>query len=660
MQNISSHPDEERVTCLTIAELLQEDVTYVIPPYQRNYDWNEDNIRPFIHDLIDMCRSDRNHHLGSLVVFPSPQLESSTSTPYEVVDGQQRLTTLAILIAALKIPNLVRLRYQCRDHAQQALDALHNLSDDRSQGSGPSRPILGAKDGHGDASGIARGAAIVEQVLAELADDADLRASLASRLLSHARLVRYVLPASTDVAEYFETMNTRGVQLEKHQIIKARMMEVLPNHGERTCFARIWEACEAMDGYVVTAFDPRIRATLFGPSLGDLPCLSFPDMAALWDAGADDGATSLDALRASTSQAVTKSSDQDEGSRFTPVITFPHFLLHVLRIMYRNGICDGTAGSTTVALDDKRLLEIFDAFLVTASPNGPRAERVRSFILLLLRCRALSDRYILKMDKAPDSAGWSLRRPEAGKGSHPSTVHYVRSFGDDGTLQDRLLFLQSALHVSWPAMPYKHWFQAALAWLDRHGREGVIDGTAYLRYLESVAQGMVYGWMGPQPGPDHAQIVDQCLQVGRHSVPTPSLPDAAARLTYDSRPPAYVFNYLDYLLWVSHPDDEKIRQFTLTVRGSIDHHFPQHPREVGDGIPVNLHAFGNLSLVSHDRNASMGNRLPREKQDYYVRNHHDSIKQMLMTRNQGTWNADAIDTHGQDMIRLLVQDSQQA
>jgi hypothetical protein len=68
-----------------------------IPFFQRGYIWNIENWMDILSDLLDF---DKNHFLGSLIL---KQLEKQTGKPKEVlvIDGQQRLTTLSVLLRAL-------------------------------------------------------------------------------------------------------------------------------------------------------------------------------------------------------------------------------------------------------------------------------------------------------------------------------------------------------------------------------------------------------------------------------------------------------------------------------------------------------------------------------------------------------------------------------
>ncbi|MBO5680889.1 MAG: DUF262 domain-containing protein [Lentisphaeria bacterium] len=84
---------------VTVAELLTWKLR--IPDYQRPYSWREKNIRDFLVD-IDLWQKDTNkagipYHLGTVI------LKEQKSETYDVIDGQQRLTTLAILAFVKKV-----------------------------------------------------------------------------------------------------------------------------------------------------------------------------------------------------------------------------------------------------------------------------------------------------------------------------------------------------------------------------------------------------------------------------------------------------------------------------------------------------------------------------------------------------------------------------
>ncbi|NMC98414.1 MAG: DUF262 domain-containing protein, partial [Bacteroidales bacterium] len=85
----------------SIKELFRTD-DYVIPIYQRNYEWGEPEITQLIQDIVDylLKSKDTEYYIGSLIVY---ERKLGSDVKYEIIDGQQRLTTLTILLDVIKL-----------------------------------------------------------------------------------------------------------------------------------------------------------------------------------------------------------------------------------------------------------------------------------------------------------------------------------------------------------------------------------------------------------------------------------------------------------------------------------------------------------------------------------------------------------------------------
>ena len=82
-----------------LAKIFSSDFDFVIPPYQRPYAWTDDQVLELFDDLHSFYLSepeDDSYFLGSIVLIKDEGKPFS-----EVIDGQQRLTTLTIFIAAI-------------------------------------------------------------------------------------------------------------------------------------------------------------------------------------------------------------------------------------------------------------------------------------------------------------------------------------------------------------------------------------------------------------------------------------------------------------------------------------------------------------------------------------------------------------------------------
>lgn len=76
---------------------------YVVPLFQRPYSWDKKQWDVLWNDLIDLCENDepRNHFIGSIVTMPTTSVPEGVAK-YLLIDGQQRLTTIFILLTLLR------------------------------------------------------------------------------------------------------------------------------------------------------------------------------------------------------------------------------------------------------------------------------------------------------------------------------------------------------------------------------------------------------------------------------------------------------------------------------------------------------------------------------------------------------------------------------
>lgn len=96
-----------------VQEILTEDKRYVIPPYQRPYSWSSDNAVQLIDDIYQSFKAkEEEYFIGSMICI------SKGDNIYEVVDGQQRLTTLSLIVEQLRTLTDVR---KIKDGLQQRL-----------------------------------------------------------------------------------------------------------------------------------------------------------------------------------------------------------------------------------------------------------------------------------------------------------------------------------------------------------------------------------------------------------------------------------------------------------------------------------------------------------------------------------------------------------
>ncbi len=650
---------------LSVKHLLGSGSTYVIPMYQRNYAWEEGEITQLIQDIIDYLPQNQHYYIGTLVVF---ERREKGQISYETIDGQQRLTTLSLLTSFLRNKDdrymswmhTPAIHFESRENSQSTFAAIFNNTFEHD----PAEVLSEAQIN----TGILNGYRLIEKILPQKLREYNLSSSsFAEYLLEKVQIMRVKVPVDTDLNHYFEIMNNRGEQLEKHEVLKARMIDVLNGIQDKDireeseyCLHRIWEACANMERYVQLGFSPTERNKIFKKN--DWGCFTvkqFKDVRKhLIESAASEKtlevSLSLDDIIGSTDIKATPWNEIDTTQeRFNTVINFPNFLLHVLRVFT----------GRDVPLDDKRLLETFDKYLLKYDVNNNDAcnkaqNQVQDFIFSLLRCKYLFDQYVIKREFIRDTDGWSLKRLKWNKGGTKNKhgkSDYVNTFGDekfDPGLNHKILMLLSAFHVSTPTMVYKHWLNAALYWLYQ---ADVIDPHEYLKYLESTATAFVFDrYLSSDNGSDYFDIIyrngSQC-QTQRKNVSDEILQQ---KLSFGTIENNLIFNWLDYLLWRNEEKDTIVKAYEFSFRSSVEHYYPQTPLPGHDRLPDDiLNSFGNLCLISHSKNSRLSNFMPEAKKEYYRNNTIDSIKQYKMM-NYDHWTSVEIKEHDKEMKNILL------
>lgn len=90
---------------------------FIIPPYQREYTWSSEEWSEFYEDLIDSHDNTRDHFIGTFMFIKSKERDEME---YQVVDGQQRLTTISLLSLALAQKGFEYLEKLRQEHIQEA------------------------------------------------------------------------------------------------------------------------------------------------------------------------------------------------------------------------------------------------------------------------------------------------------------------------------------------------------------------------------------------------------------------------------------------------------------------------------------------------------------------------------------------------------------
>lgn len=617
---------------LKIGELLKSD-QYIIPIYQRNYAWGDTEIELLLTDIYNaMLRAgNKNYYIGSLVVSKREE------GVFEVIDGQQRLTTLTILASFLKQKNYsfmpfnqknVSFEYrQDSDNALNDLFAAYSLKD----------ALLSAN--------FLQAKKSIEKYWQN-----DKGEALTKFIFNQVEIIRTEVPAQTDLNHYFEIMNTRGEQLEKHEVLKARLMGHL-NKEEQIPFAKIWDACSDMSRYVAMGFDKGLRDQIFGTDWQVIPN-NFSVIRDFYILKEQAEKKSLltneqEELQPTIYNIINgkfkgdKVQSHEKSERFNSVIDFPNFLMHVLRI-YREKTAETKDKIQAIPLDEKRLLENFN-FLDQANQQ----ENIKAFVMVLLQCRYLFDRFVIKSDttKSEDDH-WSLLT------IYPNNLSGKNTFDSHN---DNIVMLLSMFHVSNPSRIYKNWLYAVLRWLFKYELKS-FNAIEYIQFLENLSDGYYFDYYGKaeRNAEDFFDLIyDNDFSTESFKLNETNTETLNSLLNLGTAIPNFIFNRLDYLLWKNKKGN--YQKFRFTFRSSVEHFYPQNPdiKNRDEDIQGVLHSIGNLCLITSNMNSKFTNNMPLAKKANFSKSDYNSLKLSLMMEEAESWDRNTIESHGGEMINIL-------
>lgn len=242
-----------------LSKIFSSDFEYVIPPYQRPYAWTIDQASELFEDLHSFYQyePDEEYFLGSIVL-----IKEENKPHAEVIDGQQRLTTLTILLAVLsnKLQGDDRkalLQYILEPGNKfEGLESKPRLtvrSRDRdffaSYVQGLKFDELFAMDEKAleneSRLNIKRNSQLLDKYVSEkLGDDVEQIESFTAFLLRKCYLVAVSTPNQKSAFRIFSVMNSRGLDLQPTDIIKADTIGMVELDAQREKYNERWEEME--------------------------------------------------------------------------------------------------------------------------------------------------------------------------------------------------------------------------------------------------------------------------------------------------------------------------------------------------------------------------------------------------------------------------------
>ena len=624
--------------CLSVNRLLNEE-TYAIPLYQRNFSWTYDEIEQLLNDVADAFQEKRdNYYIGTLVV-------NEENGIFKIIDGQQRTTALNLIALVLKNEfdcdrlEAVRLTFPARRKSNENIQKLFTkqkiFEDDENE---LTRGYRRAKDA-------------LENVLGERQLDTQ---SFVDYLFNKVIIFRSILPKDLDLNLYFERFNSRGEQLEAHEILKAQMMAKFGKDQEMAQkFARIWDACADFDKPVINAFTKKAkkkhsdaeREKIFplnwikGNHYQNSFLLNIDESLSQIEVQSSNKKSLLSSIGNKESTTVKVVSHTNEVEKYRTIINFETFLYFVYYITF------GNSSPSDIQLDDKKLLETFE----NITSVNTSVEDVTLFIRNLLKLKFIFDNLIVRMSQETNNRrqenDWFLqkiyRNDYNNKAGGDLFVQYYYDKNSFEKFNDDILMLQSMFAVTFTANRDSRWLYEILQFLFNHIEE--LNQTEFASLFKDFLEKMAVRYA-------EERLFTEDKSIKKYGAI-----------------PVYAFNFVDYVLWKNREElkkdyDIEFKDFKFAYRRSIEHWYPQNPNG-HDGesqLPAEfLHSFGNLCIITDSQNSRFSNSYPEAKLEQWEREGiflRQSLKLQMMakiTSKKNRWDIGEIQSREKEVERYV-------
>ncbi|MCH4552196.1 DUF262 domain-containing protein [Aestuariibaculum lutulentum] len=621
---------------------------FSIPTYQRPYVWGNEQIKKLLDDFLVSFRNTNNESY-----YVSTFLTKENGTHAELIDGQQRFTTLWIIafvmhklnsnstiIHFLKKDDKLRLGFEIRkevsDYLEHLLDA--NLDSKKyDENLIVSYPYL---------KNIANAIVFVKSYLEQLKfTNAELK-KFGDFIYYNVKLIKNTTPENTDLNKLFSTINSAGIQLEQSDIVKANLLKCIDN---KVLYSRIWETCENMSNF----FERNARVSFLKTDWKAVKLENFIDFNENIfkyqnDEEHDENNElfSIDVLTTDEiseyqfpSKQVETEKDRKKSEEIycRSIINFPQLLLHTYRIHLKQEGKDDFEGT----FHSNRLIEIFKNLT-----NKNNSDEIKRFFKLLWKVRYLFDKYIVKWITDLDNKTETLELVNFNRNeeSYYSRTKYEKSPS---------MMLQSVLYFTGDYLR-QYWLTSYLGFLvDNHNNLKATD-EFLLNKLEKIDNSFSLNTTINDKDISWSHInavnvseefsFENYLKSGNHGTSFKH----------------YWFQKLEYILWKQwqFEKDDKFNKFRITSKNSVEHIYPQNPEnriQHPELDKEHLDSFGNLVLLSVAQNSEYSNKSVNVKKSMFNEKSetYDSLKSYYIFKDLSLWNSTSIEKHKNEMITKI-------
>ncbi|MCR4509199.1 DUF262 domain-containing HNH endonuclease family protein [Pseudomonas sp. 32.2.56] len=262
-----------------VGDVFGDKTIFSVPKYQRGYAWDSDSVQDFISD-VDICYrsrlngAHREHFLGGILSVKSDVEGVANAVHYQLVDGQQRITTIVLFAYALMevfgelveylkddpelrrrvehYVNSLKISFVSHEQVVNRVVANANVLTLSRKDEGYFRELLGGHDPESEIDSHEKLSSARSRILkylnsvqvqaGEFAEQVDALEQVHDVLLSDFSLLHMVAENKPDAYRLFQVINDRGVSLTDGDLLRVKTLELLEGYGDEQLAAeKIWD-----------------------------------------------------------------------------------------------------------------------------------------------------------------------------------------------------------------------------------------------------------------------------------------------------------------------------------------------------------------------------------------------------------------------------------
>ncbi len=230
---------------------------FIIPVYQRNYDWKLENCKRLYDDLVKVIKKDRRSHFFGSIVY----MEGSGQEEYHIIDGQQRLTTVSLLLLAMynllnegvieaEESNLTQKIYEeylvDKYEEKEKKIKLKPIKNDNQA----YQKLFKEQEDHLPQSNVT----INYNYFYERIQKQEITIDELFRAIESLEIISIMLEKDDNAQMIFESLNSTGLALSEGDKIRNYVLMGLPTEQQYEYYEKYWHKIELCTDYDVSAF----------------------------------------------------------------------------------------------------------------------------------------------------------------------------------------------------------------------------------------------------------------------------------------------------------------------------------------------------------------------------------------------------------------------